>query len=558
MKREQTILVVDDLEDNRLVVKSTLKREKYNFLEAKNGKEAIDLALNEKPDLIILDIDMPEVDGFKVIETLKEFEDVSLIPIIIITGFDIKEFKFKAIESGAIDFITKPFDRYELSIRVKSLLNIYSQLLKKKLELEELNRNLELKVKEKSEKLKAQLFTDSLTTLPNRFALIDRLNLNKKKRSSLILVDINSFKAINNFYGFDIGDSLLREFAKVLREFIAGSKFECFKIHADEFALFIEDELSYSEIMEFITSLKNSISQRQFLDDTYHISLDVSVGVAIDGKNLYSKADMAIKGAKSSDKGYFIYSEEHNLYKKYEDNIKWTKRLKKAIKESRVICVYQPIINNRSEKIEKYETLVRLVDEDGKLVSPFFFLEIAKQVKLYPEITKRVISQSLEKFKELKSFNLSINLSFLDIVNPEITEFIFSKLDEFKECKRVTFEILESEGIDNFDSVIAFIEKAKSKGCKISIDDFGSGYSNFSHLMKLKVDYIKIDGSMIKNLPSDENSQIIVATIVNFANQLGVKTVAEFVHSDEVYKKVKELGVDYSQGFYLGEPNSEI
>jgi EAL domain-containing protein (putative c-di-GMP-specific phosphodiesterase class I) len=134
--------------------------------------------------------------------------------------------------------------------------------------------------------------------------------------------------------------------------------------------------------------------------------------------------------------------------------------------------------------------------------------------------------------------------------------FIINQLKEFDVAQNIIFEILESESIDNFKEVIEFIENVKAMGAKIAIDDFGSGYSNFHYLLKLKPDFIKIDGSLIKNLDNDEKAQIIVETIVAFAKKLDIKTVGEFVHSDSIFKKTKEIGIDQSQGFYLGKPKA--
>lgn len=144
------------------------------------------------------------------------------------------------------------------------------------------------------------------------------------------------------------------------------------------------------------------------------------------------------------------------------------------------------------------------------------------------------------------------------MLDPVTSRHIYERLAEYKGKIKVTFEILESEKIESYDEVGAFIDTVKSLGAKISIDDFGSGYSNFEHILRLNVDYIKIDSSMIKNIDSDKNSQIIVETIVGFAKKLDIKTIAEYVHTEEVYNKVKELGVDMSQGFYFAPPLQNI
>jgi len=237
----------------------------------------------------------------------------------------------------------------------------------------------------------------------------------------------------------------------------------------------------------------------------------------------------------------------------YEQNLKWTKRIKDAIQNDKIISLYQPIVDCQTQKIVKYESLMRMIDDNGEFISPAFFLDLAKKNKLYHELTKIVINKTFDLFENIPSM-VSINLSVDDILDPEIVSLIMDKLNTSNIGHKVSFEIIESEGIENFEKVVEFINEVKKFDCKISIDDFGTGYSNFEYLMKLKVDFIKIDASMIKNIDSNEESAMITETIVDFAKKLGIKTVGEFVYSKSVFDKVVEVGVDYAQGYYFGEP----
>ena len=214
---------------------------------------------------------------------------------------------------------------------------------------------------------------------------------------------------------------------------------------------------------------------------------------------------------------------------------------------------FQPIYDNKLNKITKYEALVRLIDTDGVVHSPFRFLELSKKSKQYKEITKEVIKHSIQMFKNLDS-DFSINISYSDIANPKIVAYLREQIEEYAIGERVIIEIVESESISKYDAVKSFIDNMKMLGCKISIDDFGSGYSNFSHILELEVNFLKIDGSLIQNVASNKNSEIIVKSIIMFAKSIGIKTVAEFVSSKEIFEKVKELGIDYSQGYYIGAP----
>lgn len=169
-------------------------------------------------------------------------------------------------------------------------------------------------------------------------------------------------------------------------------------------------------------------------------------------------------------------------------------------------------------------------------------------------VTKIIIEKSFKDFENM-GYEFTINLSIEDIVKKEMFEFIMNKLKHSKISDKVTFEMLESDAIEDFEKVDRFIKEIRRYGAKIAIDDFGSGYSNFSYMTKIKADYIKIDGSLIKNIATDNNSFIVVEAIVQFAQKLGIKTIAEYVSSNTILKKVKELDIDYAQGFYIDEPS---
>ncbi len=234
--------------------------------------------------------------------------------------------------------------------------------------------------------------------------------------------------------------------------------------------------------------------------------------------------------------------------------IQTIKSIKRALDSSSIVPFYQPIVDNKNNKTVKYECLVRIIEDDGNIIPPMDFLPIAKQVKLYEDITKEVIRKAFNDFDKLK-MPFSINLSINDIENEKTKAFIYKKLKKYKNIgNNVTFEILESEQIENYDQILEFIQSVKKFGVKIAIDDFGSGFSNFDHITKMEIDYLKIDGSLINDLPNNIEKQMTVETIVDLAAKLGIKTIAEFVSDKDVYEIVKAKGVGYSQGFYFGKP----
>ena len=234
--------------------------------------------------------------------------------------------------------------------------------------------------------------------------------------------------------------------------------------------------------------------------------------------------------------------------------IQTIKMIKKALDTSSMQPYYQPIVANESGAVVKYECLVRIVEADGTVVAPGDFLPIAKQVKIYPDITRAVLLYAFSHYSQLQ-VPFSVNLSIDDIEDAETTSLIMQLLNEQPLIgKQLTFEILESEQIDNYELVCDFIQQVKMFGVKIAIDDFGSGFSNFEQITKMAVDYLKIDGSLIRELPDNRESRLAVESIVDLATKLGIATVAEFVSSKEVYQAVKEIGVTYSQGYFFGKP----
>lgn len=235
-------------------------------------------------------------------------------------------------------------------------------------------------------------------------------------------------------------------------------------------------------------------------------------------------------------------------------NLKVIKMVKKALEEFKILSYFQPIINNKTQEVEKYESLVRLITEDGKVVSPLEFLDATKRSSYYNKITARVLENSFEILKSIRT-ELSINLSMIDIENNGTREHIYALLeDNKKDSNRLIFELLEDERVKDFTNVKIFIKKVKSMGVSIAIDDFGTGYSNFERLLKFEPDLLKIDGSLIKNIITDKYSQNIVETIVGFAKRQNIKTIAEYVETKEIFDYLNNLGIDYSQGYFFGKP----
>ncbi len=396
-----------------------------------------------------------------------------------------------------------------------------------------------------------QFYYDSLTSLPNRKKLTEIISENEN--GVLIIVDIDKFQEINDLYGDNAGDEILKETAQILKNNIPINGAQLYKLHADEYAIYYPFDLSYNEIEKLATHISQIIDNTTFEIEGTQIYTSVTIGVAYGNLFLLNYADIALKLAKKKKKRFLIYDSNMHIEYEYEQNLHWTKKIKDAINNNMIEPLYQPIVDTQTKQVVKYEALMRMVDRNGEYIAPIHFLELAKKNKLYPELTKIIIEKTFKKFKNFNA-QVSINISVEDILNEHIHAIILEKLNQYKLGSKIVFEILESEGIENYEEVKHFIKEVKKTGAKISIDDFGTGYSNFEYLMKLDVDYIKIDASMIKNIDKNKNSKIVTETIINFAQKMNIKTIAEFVHSNDVYQIVKSLGVDYSQGYYFGEP----
>jgi diguanylate cyclase (GGDEF)-like protein len=413
----------------------------------------------------------------------------------------------------------------------------------------------ELKHEENMQRI---LYVDGLTQLPNRAKLIQDIIQNENLITSLAIIDINDFKEINDFYGLKIGDGILRGVVTIIEKTIEvlNEKISLYKFAADVYCLANKglEPFVFEEMIRFVLK---AIDDEIFREDDQEIDIKAKAGITFSSKkNKLITADIALQAAKKENKDYIVFYEELDTINEYQKNMMWTKKLKSAMENDRIVVYYQPLVNNHTLNVDKYECLVRMIDEDGKVISPFFFLEISKKANQYQNITKIVIDKAFKQFESLP-FEFSVNVSYEDIQDEEFIAFVEQKLGQYEVSTRVTWEILEDEGIKDYDVLINFINKVKAFGCKVSIDDFGSGYSNFEHLLKMNVDYLKIDASLVKNVATDENSYKVVKTVIDFANSLKLKTIAEYVENDKIFDITKQLGTHYSQGYYFSAPLPE-
>ncbi|NPA12120.1 MAG: EAL domain-containing protein [Epsilonproteobacteria bacterium] len=464
-------------------------------------------------------------------------------------GFVIGTLIFLRLTSQVERFIQKFLDY------LKDISNNVYKPIKDDFKLEEFERlkdgfnEMIKKVKEYKGEIYKKLYYHPLSGLPNRIKYFDTI---KKVKKPVIIFNIDKFKDINAYFGPEIGDKLIVEVARRLEAIKKDYGFKVFHISIDEFAILLGKTPSKDNLILILQDLFKEL-ERAYVIDTNEIVIKFRVGVSYEEKK-YIIAEIALDKAKDLKRDIVFGEDVVDSKKDYESNIKWYKKLREALDEDRIRPYYQPIVD-RDGNIVKYEALVRLIDGD-KAISPFFFLDISKRTRTYFEITKRVVDKAFEDFKD-KPFGVSINLDLNDIENDKMRDYILEKVNTTKNVD-VTFELVESEDIRESKFIANYLNILQKLGADIYIDDFGSGYSNFDYLIKLTPTGIKIDGSLIKTILDDKNDEMLVRTIVDFAKNVNIKVVAEFVENEAIFEKLKEIGVDYFQGYYFSPPIPEV
>ncbi len=409
-----------------------------------------------------------------------------------------------------------------------------------------------IKLKKATDQLKKSLTTDHLTGLENRRAYVAAKR--RMYHPALIVVNIDRFKHINEFYGSKVGDMVLRQSAQILKEIVPKPlEANLYRLGGDDFGILYEfksKERTEAAIKEIIKSFGKKVINV----DGIVIDISISIGASYANK-LLETADMALKHTKASKRRrYTIYDRSIDTSRQISKNIRALKHLKRAIANDDIIPYFQPIVEIESGSVAKYEALARMRGENGTVLEPPYFLDAAREAKLSGEITAAILRETLDIAEESNTL-FSVNISAGDIMNPHDRNTILELLRSHEACaKRVVFEIVESEEIEDYELLAKFIKSIRELGCKVAIDDFGSGYSNFEKLLQLRADILKIDGSLVREIDRAEHIELVVRTIVDFAKAAGLKTVAEYVHSEAVFEKIKDIGVDFAQGYLLGKP----
>jgi diguanylate cyclase (GGDEF)-like protein len=379
------------------------------------------------------------------------------------------------------------------------------------------------------------------------------------EHANIFLIDVDNFSNINNAYGFEIGDAALVEIARLIT-IVKPSTSRLFRLNSDEFVVVCMDVMSSKKLSDAASSMISFFDQTEIeVCDDMNIKVSISIGISIgSGTEILNHARTAIKELREHKRSsYKVYDPNSSFIKKQQENIYWVHKIKEAFEEERLVTYYQPIVNNKTKKIEKYECLIRICD-DGMLTPPIRFMEASRLTGTLSLVTKSVIEQSFKRFSDTE-YEFSINITSTDLYLDYLEDYLLKSAKKHNiHPSRVALEMLEDINTLNTPEILAQLNSLRYHGFKISIDDFGSQSSNFSRLLEFSPDYLKIDGSFIKNILTDKKSLIIVEAVVLLCKKSNIKVIAEFVHSAEVQAKVEELGVDYSQGYHFGEPMEEL
>jgi EAL domain-containing protein (putative c-di-GMP-specific phosphodiesterase class I) len=328
-----------------------------------------------------------------------------------------------------------------------------------------------------------------------------------------------------------------------------------FRTNEDEFSVLLNNP-SPSQEKILSAQLKSFFEQTPIEVDGFLLKIRTDIGIAT-GRELVQKSDIALFEAKEGSR-IATYDEGSAFIKQQHEQIKWVKVIQEAICDDRIQVHFQPIMDNNSHHITKYEVLCRIQGKDKSIYQPNDFIPSAIVAGRMSDITRIVIDKSFKYFKNSKHA-FSINATREDFEADYLVDYIGYKCDFYGiDPRRIYIEILENISSEGTKGCMQQIRDLREMGCNISIDDFGVDSSNFSRMMQMQAEVLKIDGHFIQHLLHDENAKIIVENIVAFSQKMGSKTVAEYVDSKEIFEVVKDLGIDYSQGYYIGKPSAHI
>ncbi|MEA5576122.1 EAL domain-containing protein [Anabaena sp. UHCC 0451] len=586
---KKDILIVDDTPDNLRFLATILNQQGYSVRKALDGQMAITACQNLLPDLILLDILMPEMDGYAVCEFLKANEQTQKIPVIFLSAIDDILDKVKAFEVGGVDYITKPFHAEEVLIRVKNhislraaeqkILNLNIELenrvQERTLQLELTNQELKRELYERQQ-LQGQLlyraFHDPLTNLSNRTLFMERLDdaikltqVESDYQFAVLFLDCDRFKVINDSLGHLVGDELLIAIGKRLQILMRDSDILA-RLGGDEFAICLEKitDINYAKI--FADTILKELSA-PFKLSRAEVFISASIGIVLGNRNynnpqeLLRDADTAMYRAKTQGKSrYCVFTDD--MYQQAIKLLQLENDLKRAIERQEFIVYYQPIVSLSTGRISGFEALVRWQHPTQGMISPVEFIPIAEETGLIAAIDTWVLKTAciqLRNWQKQKlvdeDVSISVNLSVRLFSQPNLLEIIDQAWREIQlNPQNLKLEITESAIMENGEAAAVILQQLRKCQIQLSIDDFGTGYSSLSYLQRFPVNILKIDQCFINTLESNPRNTGLIATIINLAHTSDMKAIAEGIETPEKLAQLRDLGCDFGQGYLFSKP----
>ncbi|MEQ1776492.1 MAG: EAL domain-containing protein [Burkholderiales bacterium] len=410
---------------------------------------------------------------------------------------------------------------------------------------------------------------DALTDLPNRHAMQRSIELAMESGAlgALLFLDLDHFKYINDNFGHRTGDNIIIGIGSVLREAVRGRIGGLYRIGGDEFAIHLPDALR-KEAVECAEHVLTAIRHYQLQVENSKViaNLSASIGIALypfhgnDLPALLSNVDIAMYQAKDLGRNrYALFESDSGALRNTHKRVQWAKKLRDALDEDRLTLFTQPVVRLRDRQVMHHEVLLRIRDEGGALVEPASFIEIAETLGTIQEIDLRVVEKVLDHIDRNslagKKIRYFVNLSRVSISSQDwVDRFMKLLANSPTQPNQLVFEITETAALSEIDVTLKFIRRLKEMGSRFALDDFGAGFSSFYYLKQFDVDYLKIDGSFVRDLASDNGSRLFVKALNDVALGLNKQVIAEWVENPEVSDLLMQMGTQYGQGFLFQKP----